>query len=484
MSSFFTNVIKLISGSAIAQIVGILLIPIITRIYSPENFGVFQLFLSISSIIVIFACLSYQLAIMLPKEDIDSANIVVLCMILITITSIISGILFFIFSTPIVNLLKVPELSQYLVFLPFVIFLSGFFSVMTYWTSRKKQFGFMAIAQVTNAISSRGIQIGAGLLAPVSSIGLIAGLIFGYIAYIVVLLIQVLKKDLRIFKTVTLNGITNLAKRYKRFPMFTSWSTLANTLSTQLTPMILVFFFSPLIVGYYAIANTAVFLPMGLIGMATSQVFFQKASEEKNRTGSIKHIVEGIQKRLISIGMFPMFLLLIIGTDLFTFVLGSQWYIAGEYAGILAPWILLVFIASPLSTIFSILEKQTASLSFNLILLISRISVLIIGGLYGNPFVALLLFSLTGVIFWGWMNLYLLNISGVSYMVGLKQYIRFFCFGLVVSIPLIAAKLFLVNTYLLFLIAGIAFVIYYAIVISQDPLLKNELNRILRGTNQ
>jgi O-antigen/teichoic acid export membrane protein len=224
-----------------------------------------------------------------------------------------------------------------------------------------------------------------------------------------------------------------------------------------------------------------VFLPMGLLGSATSQVFFQKACDEKNKTGSVAHIVREIQLRLISIGMFPMFVLMIIGADLFAFVLGSQWAVAGQYAGILAPWLLFVFIASPLSTIFAVLERQTVDLSFNILILFSRGVVLVIGGLSGDPYIALLLYSITGVLFWGWMNLYILKISGISYRTGLYDYLRFFTLALAIAIPLLAVKLISVPVYILFITAAVVTIVYYVIVIMNDSLLKNEITGVLRG---
>ena len=103
-----------------------------------------------------------------------------------------------------------------------------------------------------------------------------------------------------------------------------------------------------------------------------------------------------------------------------------------------------------------------------------------IGGLYGNPIVALILFSITGVIFWGWMNLYLLKISGIPYLIGLKDYIRFFCLGLVLAIPLLAVKLLVMPPFILFIVAGVVSFVYYAIVILNDSILKNELLGVLR----
>jgi len=479
MSRFFTNVLKLISGTFIAQVIGILLIPILTRLYSPSDFGVFQLFLSISSILVIFSCFSYQLAILLPKEDEDAATIVALCCILITIMSITSGSIFIIFSDQIGKILNAPEISHYIIFLPLVVFLNGIFVVRTYWLSRRKMFGLTAISQVINSVSSKTVQITLGINSP-TPFGLIAGLLVGYIAALAIL-VQQIKYDLSLFREVTMKRMRNIAIRYKRFPIFTSGSTVANTVSTQITPLFLVFFFDPKIVGYYAIANLVVFMPMGLIGSATSQVFFQKACDEKNRTGSVKNIVRQIQQRLISIGMLPMFILIIIGTDLFSFVLGSQWYIAGEYAAILAPWILFVFIASPLSVIFSVLEKQTIDLTFNILILVSRITVLVIGGLYGSPVTTLILFSTTGVIFWGGMNLYLLKISGISYRIGLIDYIKFFCLALVIAIPLLIVKILIMPIYIILIVAGILSIVYYSIILFNDVKLKNELLGVLRG---
>jgi lipopolysaccharide exporter len=479
MSSFFSNVLKLTSGTIFAQIIGILLVPFVTRLYSPENFGIFQLFLSISSIITIFACLSYQLAIMLPKDDVDSANIVVLCVILTTVMSAVSGIIFIIFSKEIGILLNTIEISQYFVFLPLVVFLSAIFSVMTYWLSRRKQFGLIAVAQIANSVSSKTAQIGMGIYSA-SPMGLIIGLIVGNVVSITIRLRQI-RADMALFRQVTLHNIRILAIRYKRFPIFTSWSTTANAVSTQITPMILVLFFNPAIVGYYAVAYMVVLMPMGIIGTATSQVFFQKACDEKNQTGNITNIVREIQQRLISIGMFPMFILIIIGPDLFSFVLGSQWSAAGQYAGILAPWYLLVFIASPLSTIFSVLERQTVDLTFNVLILISRVVVLVIGGIYGDPIVALVLYSATGVIFFGWMNLYILKVSGMPYREGFNNYLKFFCLGAIAVLPLAIVKLFSVHIFIIFIVAAIVSLAYYSTIVMTDPLLKSEFLKIIGG---
>ena len=479
MSRFITNVLKLVSGSVIAQALGILLVPIITRLYSPGDYGAFQVFLSISSILAVLSCLSYQLAIMLPKEEEDSANIVTLCIALVSIISVVSGGVFILFSGWVGETLNTPDLSQYLIFLPVVVFLNGLFVVVNYWLSRRVRFGTLATAQVANSVSSKFVQIGTGF-GSASPLGLILGLIAGYGAALLVML-RGIREDLPLFRSVSLSRITYLAKRYRRFPLFTSWSTVANSASLQVAPLMLASFFNPAIVGFYGVAHMVVNMPMSLIGSATGQVFFQKASEEMNRTGSVKTVVREVHQRLVSIGIFPILILMIIGEELFALVLGAQWGTAGGYARILAPWLLLVFIASPLSTIFSVLERQTIGLAFNLMVLFSRIAVLYVGGIYGDPVVALILFSITGVIFWGWMNLYVLKISGVAFKSGLEDFLKFFLVALAVAIPLIIVKYLSLPLYILLIVAGIVTVIYYTIVISRDSILKKEFMGILQG---
>lgn len=479
MSEFISNVLKLVSGSVISQILAIILIPIITRLYNPEEYGTFSLILAITAIIAIFSSLSYQLAIMLPKEDEDAAQIVTLCFILIFFSSNITGAFFFVFASPIASALHVPAMEQYLWFVPFLAFFTASFSVLTYWNSRRKRFGISAVAHLTNSLTSRGAQIGMGMISA-SPFNLILGSIIGYFCAIFVML-KGLEDDVKIFKNTSITKIKQLAIRYKKFPIYTSWSTTSNTISTQITPLLLVYFYSPLIVGYYSMALLVVQMPMSLIGSATGQVFFQKASEEKNQTGSVKTIVEEVHRRLISLGIFPFLVLMIIGRELFGFFLGAQWASAGEYASILSPWLFLVFIASPLSTLFSVLEKQNIDLSFNLLILLSRIIVLYLGGIYSSPIITLIFFSLTGVVFWCWMNFYILKISGVIIRKGIEDFLRFFFISFIFVIPLIISKYFLLPTYILLIIVGILTCVYYAVIISRDPVLKQELTGIFAG---
>jgi O-antigen/teichoic acid export membrane protein len=221
---------------------------------------------------------------------------------------------------------------------------------------------------------------------------------------------------------------------------------------------------------------------MGLIGNAIQQVFFQKISEVKNgnSSGDTKTIVSEVYKKLILIGIFPMILLLILGEEIFTFAFGKNWYVAGTYVKILVPFIFLVFLALPISTLYSVFDKQKVWFTYSTALLISRFVVLAIGGIYEKSAeFSLCLFSLTGVIFALWNNAYLLNLVGISKRESLEILIKYTAIGIVVSIPLILLEALSATFYIIMLAAIIITPIYYGIALRDDPTFKKILSAFL-----
>jgi len=479
MSNFVTNVLKLVSGSVTAQVLGIILIPIITRIYNPDDFGIFQLFMSISGILVIVSTFSYQLAIMLPKTEEDAANVTALCTLLVTFTALLTGIGILLIPDNVDNIFNTPGISRYLPLLPLIIFLNGMFFVQNYWLSRKTRFGVIAGSRVSNTLTSKAVQIGFAKWS-ITPLGLIGGFIAGY-AFADLVMLKGVKKDIKAFKQVSIKRMKEVAIQYKKFPLFSSWSSIANTISPQVPAFMLAYFYSTSVVGHFSLANQVVNLPMGIVGSAIGQVFFQKVSEVKNGNveGDMKVIVEEVYKKLISIGIFPMILLMILGEQIFTFAFGESWYISGTYVRILVPWIFLVFLSSPISTLYNVFEKQTVWLTFSIVLLASRIIALVIGGTYGDPEFALALYSFTGIVFWLWNNAYLLGLAGISKKESVEILIKYATIGLVVSIPLILIELISTSFYLIIFAAVVMTVIYYAITLHEDPMFRKMFSTLL-----
>lgn len=481
MSEFLNNTMKLVSGSLIAQIIGMLLYPVMARLYSPSDFGVFQIFLSIVTLIAIIASFSYHLAIMLPEKDEDAAHLVVLCTLLVVIISLLTYISSLFFGNIIIEkfMPNTPEIKNYLIFIPIVVFLNGMFNVLNYWSSRKVRFGIVAKASVANIFSSKTSQVGFGYYKP-SPLGLIAGYMLGYSLSTLTMMTK-FREDMHYFRQVSFGKIKQLALRYKNFPQYSTFSVFANTMSFQLIPFMLGYFYNSTVIGYFSFANQILALPVSLIGGSTQQVFFQKAAEVKQNNGDFKAIVSDIHQKLMAIGAFPVIGFMIIGEDLFSFFLGNKWYTAGLYAKILAPWIYIRFIYSPISSVFDILEKQNVELLLNTLFIIIIGLALYIGGISGNPFFTIALLSAAGTILWTIANFYLSKISGSSFIEEAKVMVKYIFISLILAIPLFIFKIYGLHIYILMLTFVLILLIYSGLIIYQDEKLKeNILNKFFR----
>ena len=118
--------------------------------------------------------------------------------------------------------------------------------------------------------------------------------------------------------------------------------------------------------------------------------------------------------RLTGIAFTPMLVISIAAPELVSLLLGSRWVIAGEMLQWLTPSLLMAFIASPLSEVYSVLERQPEKLVFNVALFITRILSLVIGGFLGDAILAVALYSVSGTVFWALQCYWLLRISRIQ----------------------------------------------------------------------
>jgi len=450
-SPFSSDVFKIVSGTALAQAFGILASPIITRIYVPEAFGVAALFSSIAGIIAVVACLRYEMAIMLPKKDEDAANLLGLCLFLAVFISLITIPTIWLSQETILRLLNSTEIANYLWLTPMAVFFTGAFMALNYWNTRSKQFGRLSIARINASIATIIAQIGAGVAGYATGGSLIGASIFGSAVSTLVLAGQIWRDDRKILlRNIRLRSMSKEFSRHRKFPIMDTWSGLLNSISSQMPIFIFSIFFSPTVVGYYALGHMVLQLPMTFIGSAVGQVFFQRAAEAKLK-GTLPTVVDNTFSRLTMVGLYPIIIIFLIGKDSFVFFFGSNWAEAGIYAQILSLWILLVFMASPLSTLFAIFEKQEIFLLINILLFISRAASLVLGGLIGNARFALMLYAFVGLIIWVNICLWILNISKVPIKPILRRTSIYLYYCLPVVLSIITAK-YLLHLAPLFLI--------------------------------
>lgn len=400
--SFGRDVGKLVTGTVIAQAIGICLTPIITRIFSPEIYGVASVFISLVSIITIIACMRYEMAIMLPKDDKDAGAVFLLCLIILIGIIILCIPVLLMFSDFIADILNSAIIADYLFLVPIAVFIDGLYLALRYWNTRRKRFGTQATTQALQSISGGCLKLGLGVSGFISPLSLIVSGICGNLLGTIILALQAIRSDFKlIVQSASWKNIRNQAKIYKKFPLIDAGNQWINTLSWQLPVLMLTGLFSSTAAGLYSLGFQMLQLPMSLVGGSIGQVFYQRASVAKHNN-TLPEVVESTCSVLILFSICPSLLLLIAGEDLFSIVFGAAWSDAGLIIQILALWTLVWFVSSPLSHIVGILEIQEFGLKMSMINLITRFFSLLIGGILGNLYLAILLFSVSGFFAYGY----------------------------------------------------------------------------------
>lgn len=412
--SFVRSVVTLMTGTTFAQVLTIVVAPILTRLYGPEDYGVLALYSSILGIFTVIACWRYELAIVLPEEDKDAANVMALSISICFGMAALTLVLVALFRIPIANILGAPELAPWLWFMPLSLMAAGLFQAFNYWSTRRKQFARLAARTITQSTATAGAQLGAGAILNPGPGGLIGGSIFGQLLATGQLAWQIIKDEGTILLSyISIKDCKRVLIRYKRFPIFDSWAGMLNTTSTMLPALLLGYFFNPAIVGYYSLGHSVLTMPMGIVGRSIAQVFFPQAAEAR-RSGDLGKLTLDMFQHLLSIGFVPFLLITVVAPDLFAVIFGARWSIAGEYVRWLSLWLLFVFISSPISTVYSVLERLRESLIVNFIMFSTRLMALVIGGITGDALFTIALFGVTGAILWIFNCTYILYMAGVT----------------------------------------------------------------------
>lgn len=365
-SNFAKSVAFITGGTVIAQILGALFSPIITRIYTPEEYGILTVYTAVLGLIAVIGTLKYEMAIPICKDDERAVNVMTLSFIVLIIFSLSVTLLLFFWGEFFLSLLDAKILFDYRYLIPFGVFFIGSYNIFMQWAFRKKNFKAIARTKLSQSIVGNGTKIGLGLLG-IGPIGLLLGQILKDGAGITTLSRSFVKEDKHLLKNIHKDDIIHNAKRYKNFPIFYAPDQLLNVAGLQLPVFFLTSLYGNQIVGLYGLANGIVNLPMSLIGNSIGDVFYgEVASIGRTNPYRIKELSLKLFKRLVIFGLIPLLALLFFGPFLFSFVFGSEWYEAGVYARILSFVVFARLIFTPISRVFTVYERQKTQLFLDL----------------------------------------------------------------------------------------------------------------------
>jgi len=372
-SEFTRNVLTLMTGSTIAQAIPIAISPILTRIYSPEDYGLVALYMSVATIASIAATGRYEMAIMLPKKDTDAANVLFLSVWITLFMSIISFIIIFSFNQKITNFLGNQEVSLWLYLVPVSVLLTGIYQSLRYWNNRKKYFTNLAKNGVIQNGTSSSLNLGFGFLG-FGGGGLISASLLGQVIGILFLGKKSLNKDKGLIRFKNNIKIMALIKKYKKLPLFNLPNALVDTFKMSGITILIAKFFTTSILGQYSLAWKMVVTPAALVGNSLSQVFFQKLASSKKSDLNRLIMKFIIKASLIALPMYSI--VYFFAPEIFIFIFGEKWELAGRIASVLSPWLFLNFISSPLSSVYIIINRQEIMLVLSIFYMLVPLTIL------------------------------------------------------------------------------------------------------------
>jgi lipopolysaccharide exporter len=467
-SSFASDVLKLVSGSASAQVLTILTAPFIARLFAPAAFGMAAIFVSITGVISAVVGMRYELSIVLPKKDGDAANAMAVSLGFVVLTSALTGLLMAFGGDQLLHWLHAPELHNYLWVAPVMVLLNGVFASLSYWNTRKKRFGRQTIAQAVGTAFFVLAQIAAGLSGHTSGGVIIVATILAILLNSLLLGSQTAWDCWRVFlDNVRMRRMWQTVKRYRDFPKYSTASALLNNFGWQVPTFMLSAYFSASVVGHYALGNKVLRIPVNLVGANIATVFFQHASEVHHQ-GSLRNSVDRMFRYLIAIFLFPSLMLCLIGKDLFVVAFGSRWAEAGIYTEILSTYVLFWFMAVPLSNALNVLEKQALELRLITGILIARVAALLIGGALGDARLALALFSAVGILGYGYFCVVVLQLCAVPVSQMILVMIRNAALFFPAAIIIAMLKYYGMPPALILAVAAILLILYYGRLIRTD----------------
>jgi len=418
----------LVVGNIISQVLLLLATPLLSRLYSPAEFGLLSLFTATIAIVGSVVCGRYEFAVALPKQSNESSSVVATAILIAFVISPIAGYSFAL--SPLASSLYDHGLSKFFVFASVTVgsASTGLFSVHRYWGIRQEQYGTIAISRVVQSFVRLAIQC---IFYFGGAISLILGNLLSF-----VIGATFLRFFLKNIDRVEFKEISSAAYRYRQFPIFSIWSALLNTSGRMLPIFAFVTLFGVSKAGLYALADRVVSAPVSMISSAVAGVFLG-ASAKALHNNSISKLVVKTHNQLCNLALAPFLMLGVTAPSLFGLIFGNQWSDAGVIVSWLTLYLYFSFVAAPMTLLFQTLEKQDLDLLLQLVVFAARALAIYVGAKLGGFTAAVASYSLVSVLYYMYAMWWGCTAAKVKFSTVCRQTIITFLWAMITVSPCI-----------------------------------------------
>jgi O-antigen/teichoic acid export membrane protein len=384
-SEFIRGSLAIIAGTGLGQLISILSSPVLTRLYQPDEFGSYAVALSILSILITVACLTYENAVPLPESDVAAANVLVVCIVATFAISIGALAVLWLASPWLLSFSEPRFAGLYAALIALGTFGGGIVAAFAGWAIRKRSYSDIAAYRLSQSVTMAVIQIGLGLLGWGVQ-GLVLGAVAGSAAGASRLARSAWRNGADALRGVSRAGVVQVAVRYRRFPLLSGPSALINTVGLQAPLLLMVALYGTAVGGQFALAQRVIALPASLLAGGIGQTYFAHAARlVREESGEIGALFWKTSRTLALVAAGPIALGAVLSPFLFGLIFGADWSEAGLYVSILAPMYYLQLVAIPTAGTLDVLERQDLHLAREVARLVMMAGAVVVSAVLSLP---------------------------------------------------------------------------------------------------
>ena len=384
----------LTSGTVLSQVLPIVFFPILSRIYSPSDYGILGLFMSISMLLMVVSNLQLNYAILIPKEDKEALKVLMTGLHLIGFFTAISLLVVLLLGGFISKLLSSPSLKNWLYLIPVTVLFTGANIQLSAWFNRTGQFKVISTSRVATSVVTILFSLGLSFLINGPG-GLVISYLVGNLISFSVLLYSFRRTHFFYFMPIV--EMKSVLHTHRNFPLYTLPTELISNFAQQLPMFIFSIYSGVQSVGWFSRSRQILGLPINYISGSISEVYKQKASEAfRNNPSALRPLFLKTFGYLFIFSIIPFLIIALLSPSLFAFFFGENWRQAGVFTQCLVLMYFFKFVISPLTFNFYLFNKQRLDLVLHIaIIVLTTISLYVGFYFYKIDTYALILFSIS-----------------------------------------------------------------------------------------
>lgn len=386
----------LLGGSVVAHLLTAISLPVITRLYQPQDMGTLAVFTSLLTILSVSISLRFEYAVSISEEEGEAANLLAVGAASAFVGSVTLTAVMAMLPHAVYKALDAPDFARFWWLLPPAVLIAGLYNLVQFWFVRQKAFRSIAYSRISQSAASAGAQISLGV-AGMGPLGLILGVILNSSVGSAILGAHLIKRR-RLFKIISLGRMWTLFRANSQFPKYSAPEAFINAVSVSLPVVFVAAFAGSAEAGYLMLALLVLQAPMSLLGTAMRQVYLSEAPS-RFRANTLSNFTVSVLRGLLKTGAGPLLAIGIVSPFIFGFLFGEPWKRSGELVTLMTPWFLLHFLVSPMSPALQVIGRQKTAFALQLFGLILRMGMVVVAGIL-VPSLTSEAFAVSGAVFY------------------------------------------------------------------------------------